>query len=463
MSGKILIIDHVATNRIVLKVKLTAAQYDVRTCTTCAEAKGMIAAETPDLVLVNLADANEDRHAFCRNLRNGKVGKSLAIVGTGVDDSSRARFAALDAGADDVLIPHVSDALLLARIRGLLRRRNASLEWQIRDETSRALGFDESRKDFVTPARITVIGSNLQTIPPLVALLQDGLGFRVQSTMHHKGILPQGTCRNADLFIIDATTSDQSMTTVFQLISDIHAQDETQRAEKIVIIPKGDQESAAMLLDLGANDVVFADACAEELTLRTKALISHKFEQDKLRDRVRSGLRASVIDPLTNLYNRRYAESHLKRIADQAHASGRQYALMVVDIDHFKRVNDTYGHQAGDAVLQTVADRLQKSFRTIDLLARIGGEEFLVAMPNTSVDQAHFAAERLRRLINETPFRIAGHKQPLNVTVSVGIAVNGLEDIETTSLDHLFARADAALYSAKSAGRNKVSISMTAA
>lgn len=463
MPGKILIIDQVATHRIVLKVKLANAQYDIQTCTTCDEARGLLASGNHDLVLINLGGSTEGSHGFCRELRNAPNGDSMVIVGTGVEDTSRARFAALDAGADDVLVPHVSDSLLLARIRSLLRRRNVAFEWQMRDGTSRALGFDEARAEYQHPAQITVVAHQGIAGAHLVETLQSGLGHRVMLSNTALGHGPKDSCRNADLFVIDATYSKLPKSALFQLISDIHARSETRRAAKMVILPQGEHNKAAMLLDLGADDVVFSNVESDELLLRARVLISHKIQQDRLRDRVRSGLQAAVTDPLTGLYNRRYAETHLDRIADQAQATGRQYALMVVDIDHFKSVNDTYGHSAGDAVLRTLAERLRANFRAIDLLARIGGEEFLIAMPNTTTDQAHFAAERMRRLVNDTPFYVSGQEKPLNITVSVGIAIDGQCEVAPQTPNHLFERADEALYKAKSSGRNTVSIHMSAA
>lgn len=463
MSGRILILDSIATHRIVLKVKLAAAQYIVETCATCAEAEAQIAQKRPDLVLVNLSDPFEDRHAFCTKLRNNTTGSRVAIIGVCVADTARARFTALDAGVDDVLPHQVSDALMQARIRSLLRRRNVGLEWQMRDETSRALGFDEERTDFVQPARVTVVAENPECGTNLVTMLQDTLNFRVNMTCLQNGAVPQGDNRKADLFVIEATLANRSKSALFQLISDIHARDDTREAAKMVVLAKGQQHTAAMLLDLGADDVVFADVSQEEIAIRARALIAHKEQQDRLRDRVRNGLRAAVIDPLTGLYNRRYAEAHLRRIAEQAHASGRSYAMMVVDIDHFKAINDTHGHAVGDLVLKELADRVRTNFRAIDLLARIGGEEFLIAMPNTTTEQAHLAAERMRCLISETPFKSSKSKRDLRVSVSVGVAVDGLESISQTSSDSLFNRADKALYQSKAMGRNMVSISENAA
>jgi len=448
MSGRILIIDSVATHRIVLKAKLASAQYDVETCATCEEAETMMQDRRPDLVLVNLSDQTEDRYEFCRELRGSPDGDGVAIVGVSVADTSRARFAALDAGADDVLPHQVSDAFMQARIRSLLRRRNVGLEWQMREETSKVLGFEDGRGPFMPRAHIAVLSDNATSGAQIAEMLQNSPEFGVRVTTTAGAIGVEDNPSQNDLFIIDGTLQSRPKGLLFQLI---------------VVLPKGQQSTAAMLLDLGADDVVFDDVSPQELDLRAHALVSHKEQLDHLRDRVKTGLRAAVTDSLTGLYNRRYAENHLKRVAEQAEASGRSYAVMVVDIDHFKAINDTYGHKAGDLVLIEIAKRFNTNFRAIDLLARIGGEEFLVAMPNTAIDQAQIAAERLRALVTETPFDIGEAHPKIRVTVSVGVAVERDEEIGMSTLDTLVVRADEALYKSKAMGRNMVSVSVNAA
>ncbi|MCA1777349.1 MAG: GGDEF domain-containing protein [Loktanella sp.] len=181
-----------------------------------------------------------------------------------------------------------------------------------------------------------------------------------------------------------------------------------------------------------------------------------------MRERVRDGLTASVTDCLTGLRNRRYAEQHLYRIAQQAHEAHCDYALMMLDIDHFKQINDRYGHAAGDAVLKQLALRLTRCFRKIDLIARMGGEEFLVAMPRTTAQEAALAAERLRHVVDATPFSTGPGGPTVNVTISIGVAVDEPDTPLPPSLGEMLDRADGALYAAKSAGRNKVQLHLAA-
>ena len=163
----------------------------------------------------------------------------------------------------------------------------------------------------------------------------------------------------------------------------------------------------------------------------------------------------AVTDQLTGLYNRRYLASHLSAMFDRAYWTGRSLAVMILDIDHFKKINDQYGHDVGDRVIQEFAERMGRSVRGIDLACRYGGEEFLIAMPDTDANFAAVVAERLRHEIASVNFLVNGARDELAVTASIGIASteNGPED---DTAQKLIKRADEALYEAKDSGRNKV-------
>lgn len=463
MPGRILIIDTVATNRIVLKVKMIAAQFVVDACASKAEAIRIIAANKPDLILINLSDATEDQHSLCHDLRRTPETASIAIIAVGVADTSRARFAALDAGADDVLPHPVNDALLLASIRSLLRVRSTSQELFLRESTSRALGFEEQKNGFDGAAKVAVLTPNPAIENGLVTQLSAGLRSAIHVLPPADLLKSEGEDAAHDLFVINAAEADNSHSWLFGLVSDLRSRAQTRLATQLVLVPKNKPEVAAMFLDLGADDVV-PDTCeAAELTLRAKKLINRKRQHDRLRDTVRSGLNAAVTDPLTGLFNRRYVDSHLARLAEQSRKSGRELAVMMIDIDHFKTINDTYGHAAGDTVLVQISNRLRENLRAIDLVARMGGEEFLVAMPGTSVTDARLTANRLRALVNTTPFALGDDQPAIKVTVSVGVAMSGQISAEHGAMSRICNQADQALYAAKSAGRDQVAMSKSAA
>lgn len=463
MPGRILIIDTVATNRIVLKVKMLAAQFVVDACANKADAIKLIANNRPDLILINLADAVHDQHSLCHDLRRTPETATIAIIAVGVTDTSRARFAALDAGADDVLPHPTNDALLLASMRSLLRVRSTSQELFLRESTSRALGFEEQKAGFDGAAKIALLTPQPQNNCDLAAMLSAGLRNSIHVSRPADVLISDDENAAHDLFVINAAQADTHHSGLFGLVSDLRCRTQTRLAAQLVIVPKDRPEVAAMFLDLGADDVVPETCEAQELTLRAKRLIARKRQHDKLRDTVRSGLNAAVTDPLTGLFNRRYVEPHLARLADQSRKSGRELAVMMIDIDHFKSINDTHGHAGGDKVLIQLSDRLRENLRAVDLVARMGGEEFLVAMPGTSVTDARLAADRLRELVNTTLFDLGEGQPAIKVTVSVGVAVSGQITAERATINKICDQADKALYAAKSAGRDQVAMSMSAA
>jgi two-component system, cell cycle response regulator len=164
-------------------------------------------------------------------------------------------------------------------------------------------------------------------------------------------------------------------------------------------------------------------------------------------------LEMAITDQLTGLHNRRYMSRHLDTLITGAAKSGKPIAFLIFDIDHFKRVNDTYGHDIGDEVLREFAGRVAANVRGIDLACRYGGEEFVVVMPDTDMEFAYSVAERLRKSVETTPFAISRDPNQLNVTISIGIAGSSGVGDTAAALLH---RADQALYRAKTGGRNQV-------
>jgi len=161
----------------------------------------------------------------------------------------------------------------------------------------------------------------------------------------------------------------------------------------------------------------------------------------------------AVTDGLTGLHNRRYLDSHLQTLFDRAVSRHRPLSVMITDLDRFKSINDSHGHDGGDDVLREFARRLRKNVRGIDLACRFGGEEFVVVMPDTDGQVAERGAERIRSEIEKAPFAIGRDDQTIAVTVSVGVSSlsRGVD-----SVAELMKRADLALYEAKNGGRNRV-------
>lgn len=479
MQGKILIIDTVATNRIVLKVTLSSAFYDV-SLVACAE-DALVQARTlkPDLILMAMDLPHNQGVSLCRALKSDISLRSAPVVMITTDDDQAKRIKALTAGADDVLSKPLDDVLLLARIRSLLRTRNTADELRLRDGTSQALGFAEDVSSFDHTGRVAILSTDQINAARLAGQLKPLFGPAVS---HHGIKDAMGTFSGRDVpevFVIALDGPDTELG--LRLLADIWAHAATRHAS-IIVVPsaKSDDRAAADALDLGANDVMPGAYDAAELSLRLKAQIKRKHMADRLRDTMRDGLQAAVVDPLTGLFNRRYAMSHLTRVVETAAETGNPFAVMVADLDFFKQINDRHGHAAGDAVLVEISNRLRQNLRGMDLVARVGGEEFLIILPNTDLNQARIAAGRLCREIEETRIDFtpsmgivgqASSTPPISVTISIGVAIGA--DAETAEMvqdetpaqtvTRLLELADQALYVAKSRGRNCVRLSRPAA
>ena len=205
-------------------------------------------------------------------------------------------------------------------------------------------------------------------------------------------------------------------------------------------------------LDLGVNDYLTRPIDRNELLARVRTNILQKRYADLLRESVRQSIEMALYDPLTGLNNRRFLEIQLQAMIETARQRQTPLTLMILDIDHFKHVNDRLGHDAGDEVLKAFAARLQANARSGDVVCRLGGEEFVAVMPGVAVDQASKIAERTRVSVESQGFAINGAGGSIPLTVSIGLA----ELNDGCDAADLYRRADRALYRAKSQGRNRV-------
>ncbi|MBT8471759.1 MAG: diguanylate cyclase, partial [Marinicaulis sp.] len=263
-----------------------------------------------------------------------------------------------------------------------------------------------------------------------------------------------GRARSGDFDLIIVNLSIESMDAL-RLCSSIRSFEETRLTPILAVVRSGDTRKLVRALDIGVNDYLTRPVERNELNARVETQLRRKRYVDQLRSSFQASLEMAVTDQLTGLYNRRYLASHLSAMFDRAFWTGRSLAVMVLDIDHFKSINDTHGHDVGDKVLVEFADTVSKSVRGIDLACRYGGEEFLVAMPDTDMAFASVVAERLRQEVEGNKIVVNSGRDEISVTVSIGIASteNGPEE---DTAQKLIKRADEALYSAKESGRNKV-------
>lgn len=455
-AGRILIVDGIATNRVVLKVKLDAAFHPTMTAADGAAALRIAQDWRPDLILLDEATPDMPGLAVLAGLRDRPATAQLPVILLATAPSAALRQAALRAGAVDVMDKRVDDTLLLARIRNLLR---------LRGETAASdlpiFGMAEPGAAYVAPARIGLIFQRTDTALLLRRALAPLLPDHIRTLRRDDALARDGSdTLGADVFVLDDGLHPEG---ALRLLSELRSRGEARHAG-ICICQTGPAcpASAAQAFDLGADEVFTPDMAPQEIALRLTSVIARRREGRRLRGLLHAAARLSAVDDLTGLWNRRYALPQLAVMAESAVAGGAGLAVMILDIDRFKSVNDRYGHPCGDAVLTSVAQRLRDILTTDPdqppLIARIGGEEFLVALPCPTAQEARHRAEALCEGIRSHAVQ-TGDTPPITVTISVGLAMLAGSEPVTETLD----RADRALLAAKARGRDRVTLARNVA
>lgn len=238
----------------------------------------------------------------------------------------------------------------------------------------------------------------------------------------------------------------------FKFLSMMKSRPDLQNTPVIMLTGMGDRELKIKGLEQGASDYITKPFDPEELVARVKVHLKIKNLQDDLKRTNELLLELSNTDHLTGLFNRRFLMDALEKEIQRSTRKGGNLSMIILDIDNFKQVNDTYGHLQGDVVLKSVAVQLQKELRNYDIAARYGGEEFVAVLPDATLKEALFVADRVRMSIQSTKFE--GALSELALTVSLGVALFSSED--SNSVDSFIKRADDALYRAKANGKNRV-------
>ena len=456
MTGKILIVDDLAINRIILTAKLGSACYETVTAETGAQAVSMARAQRPDLILLDMMLEDTDGVSVCRKLRAEPVTAHIPVLIITASTDQAQRNAALAAGANEFLSKPVDETVLLARIRNLLRAAETEAELRRQETWCSGHGLAEPAAAFsAVQTRVALLGADpklAQVWREEVAPLCPQMRFETIGTAE---ALSYGEGAAPDVFMLVAESPG-----ALRLLLDLQARRATRHSACCVILPPEARDQAAMALDLGAQDLLYLPLNAEETALRLNMQIGRKRRADALRRNVERGLNLAALDPLTGLLNRRGADPKLMHMALQARQSGEDFAVLLLDLDRFKAINDTHGHGVGDEVLRQVATRLRAALSPQDVVVRYGGEEFLIALAGVSLAQAQGRAQDLCTEIERTPILLP--EGEIRVTVSVGVAPGG-GGREGEDLRQMLARvvdsADRALLAAKSHGRNRVTVS----
>jgi two-component system, cell cycle response regulator len=452
MSARVLVVDDLPANAKLLEARLTAEYFDVVTATSGAEALAICERAQCDIVLLDVMMPEMDGFEVCRRLKAGPKTHHIPVVMVTALDQPSDRVRGLEAGADDFLTKPVSDIALVARVRSLTRLKLVTDELRMRAATSKEIGIQDPLLASLTDAgrngRILVIDDRRASYERMAKVLAGE--HKVDIEVNPQEALFHAAEGDYDLLIVSLGLENFD---ALRLCSQVRSLERTRNVPILVVVEIEDNARLLRGLEIGVNDYLVRPIDSNELLARVRTQIRKRRYGARLRDNVQMSMELAVTDPLTGLYNRRYMESHVTSLVEQALARGKPLALLVVDIDYFKAVNDVHGHDAGDDVLREFSTRLKKSIRGIDLACRYGGEEFVIVMPETDMAVAAIVAERIRRRIAGEPFSIGSGATALDVTISIGLAaLSGVADTPTAILK----RADQALYRAKRDGRNRV-------
>ena len=453
MSARVLVVDDILPNVKLLEAKLTSEYYEVLTAMNGEEALRKVAEESPDLVLLDVMMPGMDGFEVCTKIKQNSASAHIPVVMVTALTDVHDKVRGLEAGADDFLSKPINDTALMARVRSLVRLKMSTDEWRIRENTANQLGVMDETTNAMSEcpekANILIIEDKDFDLQKMSETLEkdSNTSRGVQSGTQAMEMISD---HDFDLVIISLNLKNEDG---LRLCSHLKSNERTRAVPLLMVGGDEDMERIAHGLEIGAHDYILRPVERSELLARVRTQIRRKRFQERLRATYEISLSMALTDSLTGLYNRRYLEVHLDKLLEKNKDSKKSLAVLMLDIDHFKPVNDTYGHKAGDETLKIFAKRIQDNLRSFDLVARLGGEEFVAILPDISERRTYIVAERLRRSIADEPFDVGLESGPINITTSIG---GTIVDFEKHTVEEVLERADKALYEAKEGGRNCV-------
>ncbi len=454
MTARVLVIDDILPNVKLLEARLSSEYFDVITATSGPEGLEKAETQSPDVILLDVMMPGMDGFEVCQRLKSNPATANIPVVMVTALTDATDRVRGLEVGADDFLTKPVNDIALMARVRSLVRLKMMVDEWKAREKTSSQFGFNKGEKSAIIEelydkAQVLIVEDKDFESEKFVETLKRDDDVIIAVRTGEQG-LQQAMQNNFDVIILSINLAGEDG---LRLCQHFRSNEHTRAVPILVVCEETDTKRIAMALEIGAHDYIMRPIDRNELLARVHTQIRRKRFQDRLRANYEKSLALALTDTLTGLYNRRYMTAHLESLLKKNAETRKTLAIMMLDIDKFKSVNDTYGHAAGDEVLKVFAERVSNALRPFDLVVRLGGEEFVVVLPDVNTTIAKQVAERIRRKVASAPFPISVAPNEIPVTVSIGMAL--IPDGNAT-MDEALHRADAEVYKAKENGRNRV-------
>lgn len=456
MTAQILVVDDVPANIKLLEAKLNSEYYDVITAKDGFEAIEKTKEHKPDLILLDVMMPGMDGFEACAKIKqDAEISHIPVVMVTALSEKSD-RLKGLEAGADDFLTKPINDIALFARVKSLIRIKQLLDELRLRNKTTLEMGIepDDDTNAFISDvsgSRIMLVDDDHVQGKQIVAKLNEL--YTVEWADDPAEATNKAVEGNYDVILISTQLSDADG---LRLATQMRTQEAVRQVPMLVFIDEDDSHMMIKALELGINDYMTIPVDKNEMIARVRTQIRRKRFQEALKSNYQRSISMAITDALTGLYNRHYLNTHLGNMVKQALKNGKHLALMIMDMDHFKSVNDTYGHDVGDMVLKQLAAIIMNASRSSELAARFGGEEFIILMPETDPQSAYGAGNRIREIVEKTPFKINEMGDTIQRTISIGVASLYPDG---DSAESLLKRADEALYEAKHGGRNLVKVS----
>jgi len=446
-KDRVLVVDDEPMNVRVMAVHLEAKGYEVLKAYNGEEALRITREAKPDLILLDIIMPGMDGYEVTARLRKDPETTIIPIVLVTGLQGTEDKVKGLNAGADDFLIKPVKQAELLARVRSLLKLKRLHEEVMAKSNLPPHLitGSDDSRQG----KSIILIVEDDERAAKNYGLILGTAGYDIITAATEKEaeeILNEAV---PDLILLDIMLPDKSG---LELLALLRGESGFENIPIIIISSIDDLETKVKGIDTGADDYLVKPVNALELIARVKSNLKKYEIQQRLKKNVDQLFVQSITDQLTGLCNRHYLQTVIEREIAAAKRYGSGFSLLLFDIDHFKSVNDTYGHLAGDSVLRELGRIVKDDSRTSDVVARYGGEEFVVLLPNTAKEAAVAVAEKLRKTVADFGFaNVEGRAITISIGVTEGLAADD-------RMESVVKRADEVLYRAKQKGRNRAEV-----
>jgi two-component system, cell cycle response regulator len=446
---RILIVDDEPLNVKLTGARLASKGYRILSAADGKEALELVRKHRPDLILLDIMMPGMDGYEVTETLKQDPEHCDIPIILVTALDGEDDKRKGLEAGADEFLNKPVNYTELEARVLSLIRLKQYQEQLGTRMASERVLvesprgaptGGEEALPRVLLvedddPGALLMEGS-LDEIPCRVTRVRDG-----------RGALEAVAREKIDVVLLSIVLP---LMDGFEVCRRLKEKEETVPVQVVMVTSLNDLQNKIRGLEVGADDFLVKPITREELCARVKSLIRKKRYLDGLRAKVDAALQAAITDELTGIYNYAYFKHFLGLELKRSKRQNHSLALMMIDVDHFKAFNDTYGHPAGDRALRDIASVLRDHVREIDLAARYGGEEFAVVLPYLDGQAASGVAERLVAAVRENCGGAFVNSHRLSVSIGVSLFPHHGE-----SMEDLIGAADAALYKAKRSGKNR--------